>query len=331
MDSNIIEIDSIHKFVEYIINLKFEKSYSFFYRGHSDKNFKMLPSIYRKSSKLITKEDLLIKEAILRNPFEFNQLKTNFEKLSLMQHYGFDTRLLDITENPLVALYFAVNLLPKKDGEVIILKIKNNNIKYYDSDVVSILSAIATISTKFFNDFNEELKNKIIEEEKKDKRFKEIKERLEKNKSPAIITVVNYMNSRNSKKEIFKRIVEIFNDTALIDSLIFNIKNEKPHFRRIIEPRHFNNYIVAVKAKYDNKRIVAQQGAFLLFGIKDGDKIKPAELNKNEIEQIQDRLIIPGNKKEKIIDELDKFGINEEKLFPELANSAKVIKKKLKI
>ena len=56
-----IIVENIAQFVDYITNkLKFEKNYSYFYRGHADKAFKMLPSIYRKSSSLITKEDLLI-------------------------------------------------------------------------------------------------------------------------------------------------------------------------------------------------------------------------------------------------------------------------------
>lgn len=326
-----IKIENITQFIEYITNLKVEKSYSCFYRGHADKNFKMLPTIYRKNSRLITKEDLLIKEAILRNPYEFSQLKSNFEKLSLMQHYGFDTRLLDITENPLVALYFAVNSLFKKDGEVLVLKIKNRNIKYYDSDTVSVLSAIATLSVKNFNNFDEEFKMLLLKEAESNDEFKDLKSKLEKNKSFTITTVINYMKSKYANKNTFNKIKEIFNQTSLIDDLIFNIQNEKAHFRRIVELKHFNNFIVCVKAKYDNKRIIAQQGAFLLFGIKDADKTKPAELKKNEIEQIEDRIIIPSDKKETILDELDKFGINEEKLFPELSNSAKVIKKKLKI
>jgi hypothetical protein len=39
-----------------------------------------------------------------------------FGWLFLMQHYHFRTRLLDWTENPLVALYFAVTDAPNQDG-----------------------------------------------------------------------------------------------------------------------------------------------------------------------------------------------------------------------
>ena len=42
-------------------------------------------------------------------PFLDRTLTNDWDKLFLMQHYGVPTRLLDWTENPFVAIYFALN------------------------------------------------------------------------------------------------------------------------------------------------------------------------------------------------------------------------------
>lgn len=52
-------------------------------------------------------------------PEAFQGLKSNFEILAKMQHFGLPTRLLDFTLNPLIALYSACSESPSKDARVL--------------------------------------------------------------------------------------------------------------------------------------------------------------------------------------------------------------------
>ena len=119
-----------------------------FYRGHSDKNYQVTPSIYRKKE-WFTNESRVIREIIGRCPNEFQHMNTSFEKLVKMQHYDLPTRLLDITENPLVALYFACLGDSETDGELLFFRVPKDKVRYYDSDRVTILSNLAWSDSNF--------------------------------------------------------------------------------------------------------------------------------------------------------------------------------------
>lgn len=144
-----------------------------FFRGHSDDKYDLNPGIYRKvknGKTLIEYEDQIFREVISHSPQEFVG-KNTLETLALLQHYDAPTRVLDLTENALAALYFAVSSRNSMDkqGEVIVFDIPDESVCHYNSDRVTILANIAKCD-KYFNyhpEFVPIYRNKILELEKK--------------------------------------------------------------------------------------------------------------------------------------------------------------------
>lgn len=160
-NADLIDITLIKNLSEFINEKNhFTKNEFIFYRGHSNVSWDLTPSIYR--NKWINNEHKMFREIIIRNPENFAHTKSTFEKLTIMQHFGLPTRLLDITKNPLVALYFACSDESNinQPGELIVFNPEEDVIKYFDSDTVSIISNIAksertlksNVSKKDFNE-----------------------------------------------------------------------------------------------------------------------------------------------------------------------------------
>lgn len=91
------------------------------FRGQSDEKFELLPSIARNKNFLLQERNL-IEMAKYRLPDVFRNSFSPVELLALLQHHGIPTRLLDVTENALVALYFACAENSNTAGEVIVFK-----------------------------------------------------------------------------------------------------------------------------------------------------------------------------------------------------------------
>src|SRR5208282_4537791 len=113
------------------------------YRGHADRrNFTLLPSVMREM-KFQDAEDTILRDLVASHPSEFATDTCALDQLARVQHYSLPTRLLDVTWNPLVALYFAANNHPNATGEVLVFRIKKSQVKYFDSDTVSCIANLA--------------------------------------------------------------------------------------------------------------------------------------------------------------------------------------------
>ena len=115
-DNHLHEVHSVSDFIKKIVPILEDCNGSeIFYRGHADISWKLQPSILRESKKEekedqsngIGKEHLLFRDMVAHTPQNFSECKSALDYLVQMQHYELPTRLLDVSTNPLVALYFA--------------------------------------------------------------------------------------------------------------------------------------------------------------------------------------------------------------------------------
>lgn len=133
-------ISSLDDFLEQVDKFKG----SCFFRGQSNKDWNLEPSIYRNENFMIN-EDKMLEELAIKHPQEFASLRNTYPQLLKSQHYGLPTRLLDITTNPLIALYFAVSDRSTNDMDAHVLVI---NRIYQDNETLErykkTISLIAT-------------------------------------------------------------------------------------------------------------------------------------------------------------------------------------------
>jgi hypothetical protein len=116
-------VDSLEGYISLVEKMRANRRKHLWYRGCGKASYELKPSLYR-HRRVETIEDILVleKELLARFrqrsiPFHSRPPTDEWEWLFLMQHYGVPTRLLDWSESPLMALFFAVTLASHKIGK----------------------------------------------------------------------------------------------------------------------------------------------------------------------------------------------------------------------
>ena len=287
-------INSLKTFVDHIMKLREDSlsqglpSYQWFFRGQENSDWSIYPNVFRNDG--LAKENLIIQGALRQNPFEFEN-KNDFEILTKLQHYGLGTRLVDVTLNPLVALYFAtapsVEYKENKNGQYSQEEKDGIVFVQYSPWHTTNELCIRIASTIPFLDIDSSWTTEIF---------------LGKLKNAHVITDDEEVLLTNDN---CKLLVEYLQDSFFV---ISSHSNERlirqsgafiiPTFINFADKRDFIHSLIAKSYNTINDKFSSET------------------------------IIIPAKSKQVIREELDFFNINEATLFPELEHQMTYIKQR---
>lgn len=98
--------NSIEEFIQWSKIQYYADNCNCYFRGQAKTEWLLIPTIFREEGYSIDKEIETCSNSLKDITNNQNSL-SRIEKLCLLQHYGKKTRLLDISKNPLVSLWFA--------------------------------------------------------------------------------------------------------------------------------------------------------------------------------------------------------------------------------
>ena len=252
-----------------------------YFRGEQRCSWKPMSSVFREE--LAESEHDMLTDLMTLRPREMSNAGTALEQLQIAQHFGLKTRLLDITKNPLVALFFACERDARYDcdnGRLHIFAVPKPLIKSFNSDTVSIIANLTKLSSR-------------------DKKWLLSRDGLHPQRP---------FSARYKYNAIMTRLYE-------------KIREEKPSFSERIDMKDLYGVFVVEPLQKD-ERIRAQSSAFFISAFRRRFDFHEA-LDWNGAVRPYEHysLRVRNDRKESILNDLKLMGITRQSLFPGLESS----------
>ena len=293
------KISNITDLIDICRDLKehYATRYEFYFRGQY-KNWKLIPSVARNCGKFRNREGSMLLDLMSQRPEDFDREVSALSQWVMAQHHRLKTRLLDITRNPLVALFHACeetstpNESKDKDGVLYIFAVpkKLNIIRTFDSDAISVVANFAKLS-RFEQDML--LGRKPLDSDE-----------MEQRRRTGYPTEYSH----------------------IMDRLYHYISQEKPYFEKRIDIRDLLRVFV-VEPRQSFERVRAQSGAFLISAFNEQLESEQVGKIKNVPVYEHYKVKVPFENKTDILDDLRLLNVTSKVLVPSLHKTAEEIVK----
>lgn len=289
---SLIEIDSVSSFIGEIKKLKISSegaSTELYFRGQNAEFWGIEPSVFRDD--MLSIEHKLMKIPLQKIPNEFKDFHTVFDIMTKYQHYGMCTRLLDLTTNPLVALYFAC----QRHGE-----------ETYIDDGIEVSHepyGVIYFARNYYPLLPTDREIKIISE------------------------LASYdLSKENTVLDVLSQL----NKDGIIDNETKNKWLKPTGFSEFIDIIQRNYMVTPTYTNERLKKQSGVFLLASLFTVANGSDIAKSVISKakdNLRKEFEDTYFyIRGENKKEILKELNLYNINEATLFPELEHQLNYIK-----